>query len=80
MFEFLLRGLLLLGEAVAEMVLSYCFYGAGWLLLRLLSLGRYPRLPLNAADPIGPGCRWVGAFGFLCVVGLPLTALVFIYG
>ena len=63
-----------------ELAFAYLFYASGWLVLRLLTLGRYPRLPLRVADPMGPGSSWVAAFGILCVVGLPLTLLVFLYG
>lgn len=80
MFELLLRGLIALAEAVLELVFGYLFYACGWLALRLLTLGRYPRLPLRVGDPMGPRSSWVAAFGFLCVVGLPLTFLVFSYG
>lgn len=80
MFELLLRGLLFLGEAVLELIFSYLFYSAGWLALRLLTLGRYPRLPLRVSDPMNSRSSWVAAFGFLCLVGLPLAILVFLYG
>ncbi|MCZ4324316.1 hypothetical protein [Pseudomonas anguilliseptica] len=80
MFELLLRGLAVLAEVVLELVFGYLFYASGWLVLRLLTLGRYPRLPLRVADPLGPRSSWVSVFGFLCVVGLPLTVLVFLYG
>jgi hypothetical protein len=80
MLELLLRGLLFIGEVLLEVAVSYFFYGAGWLALRLLTLGRYPRLPLRGDDPMGPRSSWVGAFGFFCVVGLPLAVLVFTYG
>ncbi|MDD0842316.1 hypothetical protein [Pseudomonas sp. Gutcm_11s] len=80
MLEPLLRGLLFVAEMLLEIVVSYFFYGAGWLVLRLLTLGRYPRLPLRVADPSGPRSSWVSAFGFFCVVGLPLAILVFIHG
>lgn len=80
MFELLLRGLLFLGEAVLGLVFDYLFYTAGWLALRLLTLGRYPRLPLRVADPMGSRTSWISAFGFLCLVGLPLAILVFLYG
>ncbi|WP_043307958.1 hypothetical protein [Pseudomonas sp. ML96] len=80
MLELLLRGLLFVGEFVLEIVVSYLFYGAGWLALRLLTLGRYPRLPLRVADPMGPRSSWVGAFGFCLIVVLPLAVLVFTYG
>ncbi len=80
MLEFLLRGLLFLGEAVLEFVFGYIFYSAGWLLLRLLTLGRYPQLPLRVSDPLGPYCRWISAFAVLCLVALPLAVLTLIYG
>lgn len=80
MLELLLRGLLFVGEVLLEMAVSYFFYGVGWLALRLLTLGRYPRLPLRVADPMGSRSSWVGAFGFFLIVALPLAALVFIYG
>lgn len=80
MLELLLRGLILLGEAVLELAFSYVFYTSGWLTLRLLTLGRYPRLPLLASDPLGPRSSWVAAFGFLCVVSLALTLLLAVYG
>lgn len=80
MFELLLRGLLFLGEAVLELIFSYLFYSAGWLALRLLTLGRYPRLPLRLTEPMGPRSSWVVAFGCLCLVGLPLTTLALLYG
>ena len=51
MLELLLRGLLFLGEAILGLIFGYFFYSAGWLLLRLLTLGRYPRLPLRQIDP-----------------------------
>lgn len=80
MLELLLRGLLALGEAVLELVFGYLFYASGWLVLRLLTLGNYPRLPLRVSDPMGPRSSWVAAFGLFCVVGLPLALLVFLYG
>ena len=80
MFELLLRGLSVIAEVILELVFGYLFYASGWLVLRLLTLGRYPRLPLRVADPLGPRSSWVAAPGFLCMVGLPLTFLVFSYG
>ena len=80
MFELLLRGLFFLGEAVLGMVFDYLFYTAGWLVLRLLTLGRYPLLPLRVSDPMSSRSSWISAFGFLCLVGLPLAVLVFLYG
>lgn len=80
MLELLLRGLLFLGEATLELIFSYFFYSAGWLLLRLLTLGRYPRLSLRQIDPESPRGNWIAAFGVLCLVALPLTALVLHYG
>ncbi|WAC45908.1 hypothetical protein OU997_07050 [Pseudomonas sp. SL4(2022)] len=80
MFELLLRGLSVLAEVVLELIFNYLFYASGWLALRLLTLGRYPRLPLRVSDPMDPRSSWVSAFGFLCVVGLPLTVLVSLYG
>jgi hypothetical protein len=80
MFELVLRALSVLAEVVLELVFGYLFYASGWLVLRLLTLGRYPRLPLRVADPLGPRSSWVSAFGFLCVVGLPLAFLIFSYG
>jgi predicted cobalt transporter CbtA len=80
MFELLLRGLSVLAEVVLELVFGYLFYACGWLVLRLLTLGRYPRLPLRVADPLDPRSSWVSAFGIFCVVGLPLAFLVFSYG
>lgn len=80
MFELLLRGLTVLAEVALELVFGYFFYASGWLVLRLLTLGCYPNLPLRVSDPMGPRSSWVSAFGFLCVVGLPLTVLVFLYG
>jgi hypothetical protein len=78
MFELLLRGLLVLGEVVLELVFGYFFYASGWLVLRLLTLGSYPRLPLNMPDPMDSRSSWITAFGFLCLVGLPLTVLLFL--
>ncbi|MEK1908060.1 MAG: hypothetical protein AAAB13_20000 [Pseudomonas sp.] len=79
----LLHGLFLLFkgliEALFDWLFDQLFYAAGWLMLRLLTLGRYPRLPLSA-DAIGPRSSWVTAFGLLCVVGLPLATLVLLYG
>ncbi|UVE17659.1 hypothetical protein NVV93_19190 [Pseudomonas sp. LS44] len=79
MLEMLLNGLLLslkaLGDMLFEVFFGHFFYAAGWLVLRLFSLGRYPRLPLRVADPSGPGCRWIGALGFFCLVAVPLTVL-----
>jgi hypothetical protein len=80
MLELFLRGLLFLGEAILELIFSYFFYSAGWLLLRLLTLGRYPRLPLRQIDPESPRGKWIAAFGVLCLVALPLTGLVLHYG
>lgn len=80
MLELLLRGLLFVGGMLLEIVVSYFFYGAGWLGLRLLTVGRYPRLPLRVADPMGPRSSWVGAFGFCLIVVLPMVILVFIHG
>jgi hypothetical protein len=78
MFELLLRGLLVLGEVVLELVFGYFFYASDWLVLRLLTLGSYPRLPLNMSDPMDSRSSWITAFGFLCLVGLPLTVLLFL--
>lgn len=80
MFELLLRGLAVLAEVLLELMFGYIFYASGWLVLRLLTLGSHPRLPLRISDPMGPRSSRVSAFGFLCVVGLPLTALVSLYG
>lgn len=80
MLELFLRGLLFLGEAILELIFSYVFYSAGWLLLRLLTLGRYPRLPLRQMDPDSPRDNWIAAFGVLCLVALPLTVLVLLHG
>jgi hypothetical protein len=67
-------------EGLLEWLFGYLCYAAGWLVLRLLTLGRYPRLPLRQSNPDAPRSRWVVAFGFLCLVGLPLAILVFLYG
>ncbi|AEF20379.1 MULTISPECIES: hypothetical protein [Pseudomonas] len=75
MFELLLRGLGFLAGMIAEVFLAYLFYGIGWLILRLLTLGRYPNLPLRVDDPMGSRTAWVAVFGFLCLVGLLLTWL-----
>ncbi|WP_339411536.1 hypothetical protein [Pseudomonas sp. EA_35y_Pfl2_R5] len=80
MFELLLRGLAVLAEVLLELVFGYLFYASGWLMLRLLTLGNYPRLPLRVSDPMAPRSSWVSAFGVLCMVGLPLTFLLFLYG
>ena len=80
MFEPLLRGLAFLAGVIAEIALAYLFYTTGWFALRLLTLGRYPDLPLRVADPMNSRSAWVAAFGFLCLMGLPLTWLTFIYG
>lgn len=80
MLELLLRGLWLLLEVFAEVILGYFFYGTGWLALRLLTLGRYPRLPLRVADPWSARCAWVSAFGLICLTALLLTWLHLIYG
>ena len=80
MLELFLRGLLFLGEAILELIFSYVFYSAGWLLLRLLTQGRYPRLPLRQMDPDSPRGNWIAAFGVLCLVALPLTVLVLLHG
>jgi hypothetical protein len=80
MSELLLRGLALLAEIVLEIVVGYVFYSTGWLALRLLSLGRYPSLPLRVADPTGSRSAWVAAFGFFCLVFIPLTWLTLTYG
>ncbi|VXB94277.1 hypothetical protein [Pseudomonas sp. 8O] len=77
--ELLLRGLALLAEIALEVIIGYVFYTTGWLALRLLTLGRYPRLPLRVTDPMGSRTAWVAAFGFLCLVGLPLTWLTVTY-
>lgn len=77
--ELLLRGLALLAEIALEIIIGYVFYTTGWLALRLLTLGRYPRLPLRVADPLGSRSAWVATFGFLCLVGLPLTWLTVTY-
>ena len=80
MLELGARVLLSLAGAVAEWLLTYLFYACGWLVLRLLTLGNYPRLPLHVSDPMNPRSSWVTAFGIFCVVGMPLTVLVFLYG
>lgn len=80
MFELPLRGLAFLARAIAEIALAYLFYTSGWLALRLLTLGHYPNLPLHVADPSGSRSAWVAAFGFSCLVGLPLTWLIIVHG
>ena len=77
--ELLLRGLMLLAEIVLEILIGYVLYVTGWLALRLLTLGHYPNLPLRVTDPMGPRSSWVAAFGFFCLVGLPLTWLTVTY-
>ena len=77
--ELLLRGLALLAEVALEIIIGYVFYTTGWLAIRLLTLGRYPRLPLRVADPMGSRSAWVATFGFFCLVGLPLTWLIVTY-
>ncbi|WP_339080861.1 hypothetical protein [Pseudomonas sp. TMP9] len=78
MLELLLRSLFVLGEVVLELVFGYLFYASGWLMLRLLTLGCYPRRPLNAPDPMDSRSSWITAFGVLCVVGMPLSLLIFL--
>ena len=80
MFELVARVLLSLAGAVAEWLLTRLLCACGWRVLRLLTLGSYPRVPLRVSDPMDPRSSWVSAFGFLCVVGLPLTVLLFLYG
>lgn len=77
--ELLLRGLALLAEIALEVIIDYVFYTTGWLALRLLTLGRYPRLPLRVTDPMGSRTAWVAAFGFFCLAGLPLIWLTVTY-
>ena len=77
--ELLLRGLALLAEIALEILTGYVFYTSGWLVLRLLTLGRYPNLPLRIDNPMGPRSAWVAAFGLSCLVGLPLTWLTVTY-
>ena len=79
MSEMLLRGLGLLTTIVLEFVVSYLLYTSGWLVLRLLTLGRYPRPPLRVDDPMGARSAWVAAFGLLCLVSLPLIWLALTY-
>lgn len=79
MFELLLRGLGFLVGMIAEVVLAYLFYCIGWLALRLLTLGRYPNLPLRVDDPMSSRTAWVAAFGFFCLVGVPLIWLTLAY-
>ncbi len=79
MAELLLRGLALLAAIVLEVVVGYVLYITGWLALRLLTLGRYPNLPLRVDDPLGSRAAWVAAFGFFCLVGLPLAWLTITY-
>jgi hypothetical protein len=79
MAELLLRSLALLAEIVLEIIIGYVFYTTGWLTLRLLTLGHYPKLPLRVADPMDSRSAWIAAFGFLCLVGLPLTWLTVTY-
>ncbi|MEQ9726793.1 hypothetical protein ABRP29_14240 [Pseudomonas sp. WHRI 8822A] len=77
--ELLLRGLMLLAEIALEIIIGYVFYTTGWLALRLLTLGHYPNLPLRISDPTASRSAWVAAFGFFCLVGLPLTWLTVTY-
>lgn len=79
MLELLLHGLAMLLEIVLEFVINYVLYTTGWLALRLLTLGRYPGLPLRVDEPMGSRTAWVAAFGFFCLVGLPLTWLTVTY-
>lgn len=80
MIELLLRGLQVLVELIAEVIIDYVLYGTGWLVLRLLTLGRYPDLPLRVADPMGSRSAWIAVFGFLCLVGAALAWLTLSYG
>lgn len=80
MLDLLLRSLLFLAEAALELVFGYLFYSSGWLLLRLLTLGHYPRLPLRVDDSLGSRSSWVTALGFFCLVGAPLAILVILQG
>lgn len=75
MLELLLHGLAIL----FEVVVNYVLYLTGWLVLRLLTLGRYPNLPLRVTDPMGPRTAWVAATGFFCLVGIPLIWLTVTY-
>ncbi len=77
--ELLLRGLMLRAAIALEIIIGYVFYTTGWLALRLLTLGHYPNLPLRISDPTGSRSAWVAAFGFFCLVGLPLTWLTVTY-
>ncbi|MET3133774.1 hypothetical protein AAKU55_004064 [Oxalobacteraceae bacterium GrIS 1.11] len=64
--EVLLRAV---GNAVVEIVLIGIFYWPGWLMLKLLTLGRYPP---KRSEPHSKG--FVGLFGFLVLlVGLLMT-------
>jgi len=69
--ELLLRGLALLAEIALEILIGYVFYTSGWLVLRLLTLGRYPNLPLRIDDPMGPRSAWVAAFGLFAWSACP---------
>lgn len=80
MGELLLRGLALVAEIVLEIIIGYVFYSTGWLALRLLTLGHYPKLPLRVADPTGSRSAWVAAFGFICLLFIPLAWLTLTYG
>jgi len=82
--DVLLQGFLWLVKCVLEVILEVVFYrlfyATGWLVLRLLSFGRFPRAPLSVSDPSGPGCRTALALGFLLLVAVPLSVVVLLYG
>ena len=79
MLELVARVLLSLAGAVAEWLLTYLFYACGWLVLRLLTLGRHPRELLRTADAMSARSSWVAALGFLCTVGVALSIVLFTY-
>jgi uncharacterized membrane protein YphA (DoxX/SURF4 family) len=69
--ELLLRGLALLAEIALEILIGYVLYTSGWLVLRLLTLGGYPNLPLRIDDPMGTRSAWVAAFGWFAWSACP---------
>jgi hypothetical protein len=73
----LLRWLVLgLIQGLLEWLFLHLCHALGWLALRLLTLGRHPRLPLRQADPDAPRSAWIIALGFLCLVGLSVGLLL----
>lgn len=66
-------------QGLLEWLFLHLCHALGWLVLRLLTLGRHPHLPLHQADPDAPRNVWIIALGFICLVDL-VVGLILLNG